>query len=155
MATKKWYAFNNRLRKNVIESTFNDFSDFNGRGGYIKSDCDEIVSCTDPANPSVIPQNCSEQKTLYVVKTFALAGFTPENQAAGASVCGNVANEQGALDWGVKPYKGKNQPVQFSRIKDAAQNQPICEADANNAADPAPPGIRGGCVGAECTGSLK
>jgi parallel beta-helix repeat protein len=152
VATKKWYSFNNRLRKNVIESYFNDFSDFNNRGGYAKSDCTEVVDCSDPANPVVVPQSCSEQKTLYVVKTFALADVKPENQATGSGICGNVADPQGALDWGTRLYKGKQQSVQFSRLPAAAQNLPMCEADANNYVDSTAPGIRGGCVGAICTG---
>ena len=155
VATKKWYSLNNRLRKNLIASYYNDFSDFNGRGGYAKSDCDVVVSCTDPANPTLIPQNCSEQKTLHVVKTFALESFAPENQAPGAGVCGNVANAQGVQDWGTRPYKGKTQPVQFARVPATAENLPECQADANNYADPTAPGIRGDCVGATCESSAN
>ncbi|CAN5523402.1 hypothetical protein BH10CHL1_BH10CHL1_40490 [soil metagenome] len=150
VATKKWSAFNNRLRKNLIESYFNDFSDFNQRGGYAGSDCEEVVDCSDPDNPVVVPQSCSEQKTLYVIKTFALEDLAPENQATGAGICGNVAAAQGSTEWGMRLYKGKQQAVQFSRIPSTADNLAECLADANNYADTTEPGIRGNCAGATC-----
>lgn len=148
--TRKWQARNNRIRKNLFASYYNDFADFNGRGGYLGSDCDDDVVCDVAGQAIAVESNCSAQKILYVVKTFDMEEYASEDQAPGAGVCGNAVTPDNALDWGRRLYKGKMQPVLFSRIPDAAKNLPTCPRDANNPADLDPPGIRGDCVGAFC-----
>lgn len=148
--TVKWQAYNNRIRNNLFASYYNDLSDFNGRGGYLGSDCDDEVACSAAGEATFAESNCAEQKILYVVKTFAIEDQPMEAQAPGAGVCGNVVDAAGSMDWGHRLYKGKRQPVLFSRIPEAAANLPICRQDANNHADLEPPGIRGACVGALC-----
>ncbi len=150
LETYKWQAYNNRIRKNLFASYYNDFSDFNGRGGYLGSDCDDAVTCDAAGQATAVESNCSEQKVLYVVKTFDIADSTIEAQAPGAGVCGNAATADNAMDWGRRLYKGKMQRVLFSRIPEAAENLSACQRDANNPEDLAPPGIRGDCVGALC-----
>lgn len=152
--TVKWQAYNNRIRNNLFESYYNDFSDFNGRGGYLGSDCDDELECSASGEATLVARNCGEQKVLYVVKTFAIEDHPMEAQAPGAGVCGNVVNAAGSMDWGRRLYKGKRQPVLFSRIPAAAANLPTCRQDANNHADLEPPGIRGDCVGALCQAAL-
>lgn len=152
--TTKWQASNNRIRNNLFESYYNDFSDFNGRGGYLGSDCDDEVVCSATGQATFVEHNCSEQKILYVVKTFDLADHPIEAQAPGAGVCGNVVDVDGSMDWGRRLYKGKMQPVLFSRIPEAAINLPTCQGDANTHGDLDPPGIRGDCVGALCTAAI-
>ena len=147
--TQKWQALNNRIRKNVFESYYNEEGDFNGRGGYAASDCDDRVDCSDPANPQTVLENCGPQKILHVVKTFDWSDFPMEKQASGSGVCGNVANLQGATDWGTRVYKDESRPVEFSREAAAALNQPQCAQDENNFVDNEPPGPRG-CVGYAC-----
>lgn len=147
--TRKWQAYHNRIRNNIFASYYNDFTDFNGRGGYLAADCDDEVACPAPGQPEFIERACGEQKILYVVKTFAVAGYPMEVQADGSGVCGNTVDPAGSMAWGIRLYKGKNQPVLFSRLPEAATNLPTCVADPNNAADPDPPGPRG-CVGASC-----
>lgn len=160
--TRKWQAYNNRIRKNVFASYYNDTSDFNGRGGYLASDCDDEVICRAPGQPEFVSLNCGEQKILSVVKTFAVEGAPMEGQAIGSGVCGNVAGEvtgdsegEGILasdwvgQWGMRLYKGELRPVDFSRTLEAAVNLPACVADELNGADNDPPGPRG-CVGAAC-----
>ncbi len=149
----KWQASNNRIRKNIFASYYNDFTDFNGRGGYLGSDCDDDVIC-DAGQATAVEHNCGEQKILYVVKTFALEGYAMEAQAPGAGVCGNALTADNAMDWGRRLYKGKMQPVLFSRIPEAATNLSTCARDANNPADLDPPGIRGDCVGALCRAAV-
>ncbi len=147
--TRKWQAYNNRIRNNIFASYYNDFTDFNGRGGYLASDCDDEIACPAPGQPEFIEHNCGEQKILYVVKTFAVVDYAIEAQAGGSGVCGNTVDAAGSMTWGMRPYKGKTQPVLFSRLPEAATNLPTCVADANNPADNEPPGPRG-CVGASC-----
>ncbi|MEZ4863032.1 MAG: right-handed parallel beta-helix repeat-containing protein [Caldilineaceae bacterium] len=148
--TQKWQAYNNRIRKNVLTAYYNDFSDFNGRGGYLASDCDDVMTCSADGQPTFTVQNCGPQKILYVVKTFAVADYPPEVQAAGSGVCGNVADIDGGTDWGERSYQDQLEPVLFARLPEAATNLATCRQDANNYADNDPPGIRGGCVGADC-----
>jgi len=148
--TTKWQAYNNRIRNNIFESYYNDNSNFNGRGGYAGSDCDDAVECSSSGEATFVERNCTEQKILYVVKTFDLEEHPIEAQAPGAGVCGNVVDAAGSMNWGRRPYKGKVQPVLFSRIPKAAANLPTCRQDANNHADLEPPGIRGACVGTLC-----
>lgn len=148
--TIKWQAYNNRIRNNIFESYYNDDTDFNGRGGYAGSDCEEDLACDTAGQATTVVRNCGPQKILYVVKTFDLADHPIEAQAPGTGVCGNVADAQGATDWGRRSYKGELEPVLFSRIPKAATNRPTCAGDANNYADLEPPGIRGACVGAFC-----
>lgn len=148
--TNKWQAYNNRIRANILESYYNDDSDFNGRGGYAASDCEEALDCDAAGHATTVLRNCGPQKILYVVKTFEVSGHPVEVQAPGTGVCGNVATVDGATDWGRRLYKGKPQPVLFSRVQKAATNQRSCASDANNYADAEPPGIRGDCVGALC-----
>lgn len=152
--TTKWQAYNNRIRNNLFESYYNDFSGFNGRGGYLGSDCDDEVVCSATGQATFVEHNCSEQKILYVVKTFDLEEQPMEAQAPGAGVCGNVVDVDGSMDWGRRLYKGKMQPVLFSRIPEAAINLPTCQGDANTHDDLDPPGIRGDCVGALCTAAI-
>ena len=153
VATRKWQAYNNRIRKNIFESYYNDTSDFNGRGGYQDSDCDTQVDCSDPTNPQFIDANCEWQKITHVVKTFNVSGYDPEVQASGTGVCGNVANLAGSTDWGTKLYNNKQTAVAFTRVPSDAVNLTTCSADSNNPADTDPPGPRG-CVGYECAGSV-
>lgn len=148
--TTKWQASNNRIRNNIFESYYNDDTDFNGRGGYASSDCEEELDCDAAGQATTVVRNCGPQKILYVVKTFDLDDQPIEAQAPGAGVCGNVADTQGATDWGRRSYQGELEPVLFSRIPKAATNRPTCVGDTNNHADLAPPGIRGACVGALC-----
>jgi parallel beta-helix repeat protein len=148
--TTKWQATNNRIRNNIFESYYNDNANFNGRGGYAGSDCDDAVACSSTGEATFVERNCTEQKILYVVKTFDLSDHPIEAQAPGAGVCGNVVDSAGSMNWGRRPYKGKMQPVLFSRIPKAATNLPTCSGDANNSADGEAPGIRGDCVGALC-----
>ena len=147
--TRKWQAYNNRIRNNIFASYYNDFTDFNGRGGYLAADCDDEIACPAPGQPAYIERNCGEQKILYVIKTFAVDDYAMETQAPGSGVCGNTVDATGSMVWGIRPYKGKPQPVLFSRLPEAATNLPTCIADANNPADSEPPGPRG-CVGASC-----
>ena len=159
VATRKWQAYNNRIRKNIFASYYNDSSDFNGRGGYLASDCDDEVSCLAPEQPEFVTLNCEEQKILSVIKTFAVSGAPMEVQAAGSGVCGNVASaelangEMGigewARQWGMRLYKGELRPVEFARVPEAAVNLPVCGADGLNGADEDAAGPRG-CVGAGC-----
>lgn len=162
VVTQKWQAYNNRIRKNILASYYNDTGDFNGRGGYLASDCDDEVLCPAPGQPEFVTRNCEEQKVLSVVKTFAVSGAPMEVQAAGSGVCGNVAeittdlgSTNGGSDgewirqWGMRLYKGELRPVDFSRTPEAAVNLPECLADAQNPADLELPGPRG-CVGARC-----
>jgi len=156
---RKWQAYNNRIRKNIFASYYNDESDFNGRGGYLASDCDDEVICPAAGQPEFVSRNCSEQKILSVVKTFAVAGAPMETQAVGSGVCGNVADGAATEEelassgwlyqWGMRLYKGERRPVDFSRTPLAAVNLPTCEADGLNSANAEPPGPRG-CVGAGC-----
>lgn len=148
--SNKWQAYNNRIRKNIFASYYNDGSDFNGRGGYLGADCDEESVCSASGVATVVARQCSEQKILYVVKTFDLDDYPSEAQAPGAGVCGNVVDATGSMTWGRRLYKGEMQPVLFSRIPEAAVNLPTCRRDANNPEDLDPPGIRGDCVGALC-----
>ena len=148
--TQKWQAYNNRIQNNVFESYYNDASDFNGRGGYASSDCDEELECDAAGQATTVLRNCGPQKILYVVKTFEISGQPMETQAPGAGVCGNVATPAGSTNWGRQLYKGKLEPVLFSRVPKAATNVPTCAGDANNPEDLDPPGIRGNCVGALC-----
>ena len=148
--TQKWQAYNNRIQNNIFESYYNDASDFNGRGGYDASDCDEELECDAAGNATTVARNCGPQKILYVVKTFEVSGHPIEAQTPGAGVCGNVATTAGSTNWGRRVYKGKVQPVLFSRVPKAATNLPACPGDANNAEALDPPGIRGDCVGAQC-----
>lgn len=152
VAREKWQALNNRIRKNVFESYYNEAGDFNGRGGYAASDCDDRVDCSDPTNPQTVTENCGPQKILHVVKTFDWDDFPMERQAEGSGVCGNVSNMQGSTDWGMREYKGEMETVAFSREEDAAQNQAQCAQDEKNFADNEPPGPRG-CVGHTCAAS--
>ncbi len=148
--TQKWQAYNNRIQNNLFESYYNDASDFNGRGGYAASDCDEELDCDAAGTATTALRNCGPQKILYVVKTFEVSGHPIEAQAPGAGVCGNVATTAGSTNWGRRTYKGKLQPVLFSRVAKAATNLPTCAGDANNAEALDPPGIRGDCAGALC-----
>ncbi|HRW09647.1 MAG TPA: right-handed parallel beta-helix repeat-containing protein [Caldilineaceae bacterium] len=154
---RKWQAYNNRIRKNIFAGYYNDTSDFNGRGGYLASDCDDEVLCPAPGQPEFVTRNCTEQKILSVVKTFAVEGAPMETQAAGSGVCGNVVGDEGdGLDaggwtqqWGKRLYKGELRPVDFARVPEAAVNLPVCQADGLNGADEEAAGPRG-CVGAGC-----
>ncbi|MCB0184263.1 MAG: hypothetical protein KDE31_08365, partial [Caldilineaceae bacterium] len=133
---------------------YNDTSDFNGRGGYLASDCDDEVLCPAPGQPEFVTRNCTEQKILSVVKTFAVEGAPMETQAAGSGVCGNIANGElangeWARQWGMRSYKGELRSVEFARVPEAAVNLPVCEADGLNRADDEPAGPRG-CVGVGC-----
>ncbi|MEZ4614660.1 MAG: right-handed parallel beta-helix repeat-containing protein [Caldilineaceae bacterium] len=155
---RKWQATNNRIRKNIFASYYNDSSDFNHRGGYLASDCDDEVICHAPGQPEFVTLNCEEQKILSVVKTFAVAGAPMEAQASGTGVCGNVATaamaasgltaEHWTQQWGMRLYKGELRPVEFA-VPEAAVNLPSCAADDWNEADVDVAGPRG-CVGASC-----
>ncbi|MCB0085704.1 MAG: hypothetical protein KDE47_32405, partial [Caldilineaceae bacterium] len=152
--THKWQAYNNRIRKNIFASYYNDSSNFNGRGGYLASDCDDEVRCLAPGQPEYVSLNCSEQKILSVVKTFAVTGALMEVQADGSGVCGNVIGEEFVKSewerqWGMRLYQGELRPVDFARVPEAAVNLPVCANDRFNDADGDVAGPRG-CVGAGC-----